>query len=107
GLGVEEIGRCGVAYEPVWAIGTGLNATPGQAAEVHVYLRGLISELASKELAQTVRILYGGRVKPDHAGAFTDEPDVDGVLVGGASLQAASFIAIAKKCAAKSGVSKE
>ena len=107
GLSAEEIGRCCLAYEPVWAIGTGVNATPSQAAEVHGYLRGLISEVGSKELAQSVRILYGGSVKPDNAGSFTEEPDIDGVLVGGASLQAPGFITIAKKCAAKSGPLKE
>ncbi len=107
GLSLEDMGRCLLAYEPVWAIGTGVNATPAQAAEVHGYLRGLASELGSKDLAQTVRILYGGSVKADNAAAVTQEPDVDGVLVGGASLQAQSFIAIAKKSAAKGGASKE
>jgi triosephosphate isomerase len=107
GLGAEDIGRCCLAYEPVWAIGTGQNATPGQAAEVHGYLRGLLSELGSKEVAQSVRILYGGSVKPDNAGSFTEEPDIDGVLVGGASLQAAGFVTIARKSAAKGGASKE
>jgi triosephosphate isomerase len=107
GLSTEEIGRCLLAYEPVWAIGTGVNATPGQAAEVHGYLRGLVSELASKEIAQSVRILYGGSVKPDNAAALTQEPEIDGALVGGASLQAQSFIAIARKSAAKGGPSKE
>ena len=107
GLSAEDIGRCCLAYEPVWAIGTGVTATPGQAAEVHVYLRGLISELGSKEVAQTVRILYGGSVKPDNAGDFTEEPDIDGVLVGGASLQASTFITIAKQSAAKGGAPKE
>lgn len=107
GLSAEDISRCLLAYEPVWAIGTGVNATPGQAAEVHGYLRGLVSELASKESAQSVRILYGGSVKPDNAQALTQEPDIDGVLVGGASLQALGFITIAKKSAARSGASKE
>ncbi len=107
GLGPEEIARCCLAYEPVWAIGTGVNATPAQAAEVHGYLRGLVSELGSKELAQSVRILYGGSVKPDNAADFTEEPDIDGVLVGGASLQALGFITIARKCAAKGGAPKE
>jgi len=103
GLSREEIGRCLLAYEPVWAIGTGVTATPAQAAEVHGYLRGLVSELGSKELAPTVRILYGGSVKADNAASVTQEPDIDGVLVGGASLIAQSFIAIARKSAAKSG----
>lgn len=107
GLSAAEIGRCLLAYEPVWAIGTGVNATPGQAAEVHGYLRGLASELGSKEIAQSVRILYGGSVKPDNAAALAQEPEIDGALVGGASLQAQSFIAIARKSAAKSGPSKE
>jgi len=107
GLGAEAMARCCLAYEPVWAIGTGVNATPGQAAEVHGYLRGLLSELGSKEIAQSVRILYGGSVKPENAESFTEEPDIDGVLVGGASLQAPGFIAIARKCAAKGSASKE
>jgi triosephosphate isomerase (TIM) len=107
GLSLDDMGRCLLAYEPVWAIGTGVNATPAQAAEVHGYLRGLATELGSKDLAQTVRILYGGSVKADNAAAVTQQPDVDGVLVGGASLQAQSFIAIAKKSAAKGGASKE
>jgi triosephosphate isomerase len=107
GLSSDDLGRCVLAYEPVWAIGTGVNATPTQATEVHGYLRGLVSEIASKELAQSVRILYGGSVKPDNAQALTQEPDIDGVLVGGASLQAQSFITIAKKSAARSGASKE
>ncbi|HKZ06036.1 MAG TPA: triose-phosphate isomerase [Methylomirabilota bacterium] len=107
GLGADDIGRCVLAYEPVWAIGTGQNATPAQAAEVHGYLRGIVSELASKEIAQSVRILYGGSVKPDNAGVLAQEQEIDGALVGGASLQAAGFITIAKKAAAKSGVAKE
>ena len=106
GLSSEDLARCVLAYEPVWAIGTGAVATPAQAAEVHRYLRGLVSEVASKELAQSVRILYGGSVKADNAQALTQEPDIDGVLVGGASLQASSFITIAKKSAARSGASK-
>ena len=107
GLGAEEIARCLIAYEPVWAIGTGQNATPAQAAEVHGYLRGIVSELASKETAQALRILYGGSVKPDNAGTLAAEPEIDGALVGGASLQAAGFITIVKKSAAKSGGAKE
>ncbi|HET7874422.1 MAG TPA: triose-phosphate isomerase [Methylomirabilota bacterium] len=107
GLGPDDIKRCTLAYEPVWAIGTGVNATPAQAAEVHGYLRGLVSQLGSKETAQVLRILYGGSVKPDNAQALVQEPDIDGLLVGGASLQAAGFITIAKKSAARSGGSKE
>jgi triosephosphate isomerase len=103
GLQPEDVGRCLLAYEPVWAIGTGVNATPTQAAEVHSYLRGLVSELGAKDVALSVRILYGGSVKPDNAAAVTQELDVDGVLVGGASLEAQSFIAIAKESATASG----
>ena len=88
-----------LAYEPVWAIGTGVNATPAQAAEVHGYLRGLLSELASKEIAQTVRILYGGSVKADNADALLAEPEIDGALVGGASLNAQGFIGHRRKAA--------
>jgi len=107
GLGAEDIARTVLAYEPVWAIGTGVTATPAQAAEVHGYLRGLVSELASKEIAQSLRILYGGSVKPENAAELTQEPDIDGSLVGGASLQPQSFITIAKKSASKGGSSKE
>lgn len=91
------LARVVLAYEPVWAIGTGVNATPGQAAEVHGYLRGLLSELSVKETAQTVRILYGGSVRGENAEALTVEPEIDGALVGGASLVAAGFVAIVKK----------
>ncbi len=97
GLDPRAIGSCVLAYEPVWAIGTGVNATPAQAAEVHGYLRGLLSELGSKETAQRVRILYGGSVRPDNAGALSAEPDIDGALVGGASLSAQGFVTIVKK----------
>ena len=90
-----------LAYEPVWAIGTGVNATPAQAAEVHAYLRGRLAEVASKEVAQRVRVLYGGSVKPDNAGALTAEPDIDGALVGGASLNAQGFVTIVKKATHK------
>ena len=107
GLGPEQVARTALAYEPVWAIGTGVNATPAQASEVHGYLRGLVSELASKEVAQSLRILYGGSVKADNAAALGQEPDVDGALVGGASLQAPGFIAIVKKSASKGGSTKE
>jgi len=96
GVSADVAASVVVAYEPVWAIGTGVNATPAQAGEVHGYVRGLLSELASKETAQTMRILYGGSVKADNAGALLAEPEIDGALVGGASLSAAGFIAIVK-----------
>jgi triosephosphate isomerase len=107
GLAADQIARSVLAYEPVWAIGTGVNATPAQAAEVHGYLRGIVSELASRETAQSLRILYGGSVKPDNAAALIQEPDIDGALVGGASLQAQGFITIARKSASRGGSSKE
>jgi triosephosphate isomerase len=103
GLGAEQIARTVLAYEPVWAIGTGVNATPAQAAEVHGYLRGLISELASPEVAQGVRILYGGSVKPDNADTLMGEPEIDGALVGGASLNVESFLAIVENSARAAG----
>jgi triosephosphate isomerase len=99
GLSAEQLPGVVLAYEPVWAIGTGVNATPGQAAEVHGYLRGLLSELASKDAAGAMRILYGGSVKADNADALAAEPEIDGMLVGGASLSAQAFITIAKKTA--------
>jgi triosephosphate isomerase len=99
GMSPEAIARVVLAYEPVWAIGTGQHATPAQAAEVHGYLRGLLGELTTKETAQTMRILYGGSVKADNAEALAAEPEIDGVLVGGASLHAAAFIAIVRKTA--------
>jgi triosephosphate isomerase len=91
----------------VWAIGTGVNASPTQAAEVQGYLRGLLSELASKEIAQTVRILYGGSVKAENAEVLLAEPEVDGALVGGASLNAQSFIGIVRKAARIGTAAKE
>jgi len=85
-----------IAYEPVWAIGTGKTATPVQAQEVHAFLRGLVGSLAGAAAAAGVRILYGGSVKPDNIAALMAQPDVDGGLVGGASLDAASFAKIVR-----------
>jgi triosephosphate isomerase len=99
GMAGEAIAKTLLAYEPVWAIGTGQNATPAQVTEVHGYLRGLLSELTSKEVAQGIRILYGGSVKPENADTLAVDPDIDGALVGGASLNAPGFIAIARKTA--------
>ena len=94
GLQGVDVGRCVIAYEPVWAIGTGKTATPDQAQDVHRFLRGLLAKLASAEVAGTVRILYGGSVKPDNVDALMAQEDIDGALVGGASLDAASFTRI-------------
>jgi triosephosphate isomerase len=93
GLDTAAVARLVVAYEPVWAIGTGVNATPQQAAEVHGYVRGLVSELASKEVAQGLRVLYGGSVKADNVDALLAEGEIDGALVGGARLTALGFVA--------------
>jgi triosephosphate isomerase (TIM) len=99
GLDGAALGRCVLAYEPVWAIGTGVNATAAQAAEVHGYLRGLLSELGPKETAQRIRILYGGSVKADNADVLLAENEIDGALVGGASLAAPGFIGIVRRAA--------
>jgi len=83
-----------IAYEPVWAIGTGVNATPEQAQEVHSFIRGLLKKLYDEELAQPVRIQYGGSVNPNNIKELMAMPDIDGALVGGASLKADSFAKI-------------
>ncbi len=83
-----------IAYEPVWAIGTGLNASPSQVEEVHAAIRQQLNQVHAG-LGSTIRILYGGSVKPDNAAAIFSEADVDGALVGGASLQAEQFLKIA------------
>src|SRR5438445_411508 len=83
-----------VAYEPVWAIGTGRNATAAQAQEVHAQIRGLLRELHGARAAEALRIQYGGSVKPDNAAELLGQPDVDGALVGGASLKADDFARI-------------
>ncbi|GAG83183.1 unnamed protein product, partial [marine sediment metagenome] len=85
-----------VAYEPVWAIGTGKTASPEQAQEVHEFIRGLLTEMYSSDFAEKVTIQYGGSVKPDNANELLGQPDIDGALVGGACLNADSFIGIAK-----------
>ena len=83
-----------VAYEPVWAIGTGRTATPAQAQEVHAAIRATLTELSDRATAEMVRILYGGSVKPDNVDGLMTEADIDGALVGGASLQAEAFARI-------------
>lgn len=85
-----------IAYEPVWAIGTGRTATPELAQEVHEFIRNTLKELFGSEKAETVRILYGGSVKPNNAAGLLKMPDIDGALVGGASLKAESFSQIVK-----------
>ena len=83
-----------IAYEPIWAIGTGKTATPEQAQEVHSFIRGLIDEIYSTESAENLVIQYGGSVKPDNAATLLSQPDIDGALVGGACLKADSFLSI-------------
>ncbi len=83
-----------IAYEPIWAIGTGKTATSEEAAEVHAFIRGLLSGLFNHEIADATRIIYGGSVKPNNIGELMAEADIDGALVGGASLTASDFIAI-------------
>jgi triosephosphate isomerase len=85
-----------IAYEPVWAIGTGKTATPDQAQEVHKFIRSTLTSLYDAPTAETIRIQYGGSVKPDNAKTLMNMPDIDGALVGGASLKADSFEAIVK-----------
>jgi triosephosphate isomerase len=90
----ENVKEIVVAYEPVWAIGTGRTATAGQAEEMCAFIRGEIEKLYDKEAAEAVRIQYGGSVKPENASEILSMPNIDGALVGGASLKADSFIAI-------------
>ena len=93
GLSAEQAGKLVIAYEPVWAIGTGKTASPEQAEEVHSQIRSLLTELFG-ETAETIRIQYGGSVKPDNAAELLGKPNIDGALVGGASLKADGFAAI-------------
>lgn len=85
-----------IAYEPVWAIGTGKTATSSQAEEVHVFIRKVLTKLFGVDVANKVRILYGGSVKPDNSKELLSQPNIDGALVGGASLKAADFVGIIK-----------
>ena len=94
GLTASDLDRIIVAYEPVWAIGTGRTATPEQAQEMHAFIRRVFAERHSKEAGNGLRILYGGSVKPDNIAGLMSQPDIDGALVGGASLKAESFAEI-------------
>ena len=96
GFGPEDLTDLVLAYEPVWAIGTGKTANADQVDQVHQYLRSLLEKIFSKDLAQKTRILYGGSVKPENAEELMNIEDVDGALVGGASLDAHKFINIIK-----------
>lgn len=92
----DELSKMIVAYEPVWAIGTGKTATPDQAQEVHNFIRSLITKLYSSNVAEKLIIQYGGSVKPNNAEELISQPDIDGALVGGACLKADSFLEIIK-----------
>jgi triosephosphate isomerase len=94
GFSAPDVESLVIAYEPVWAIGTGRNATPEQAQSVHAFIRGLVSELHSAATAEKIVIQYGGSVKPDNAANLLCQHDIDGALVGGACLKAESFGAI-------------
>jgi len=94
GIRSLEMKKTVLAYEPVWAIGTGKTATKEQAQEVHAFIRKLMAEMFEKDIADSVRILYGGSVKPDNVDELMAQPDIDGALVGGAALDAESFCRI-------------
>jgi len=96
GVSAAAAVKCTIAYEPVWAIGTGETATPQQANEAHIYIRKIISQIFGDETANTIRIQYGGSMKPDNAKALLAQSDVDGGLIGGAALKAADFQGIVK-----------
>lgn len=102
-MGVDAFRHAVIAYEPVWAIGTGLTATPEQAQEVHAFIRRIISK-NNVDIGSAIRILYGGSMKPENAASLLAMPDIDGGLIGGASLEAKSFLAI---CAAACHVAEK
>ena len=95
-LRLDSAAELVIAYEPVWAIGTGRTATPGQAGEMHTFIRGLLTDVLGTSIGRGVAILYGGSMKPDNAAELLALPDVDGGLIGGAALKADSFAAIVR-----------
>ena len=100
---MDDPSRVVIAYEPVWAIGTGKTATPGQAQEVHAYVREQLAEDFGGEFAEAVRVIYGGSVKPENADELLGQADVDGALVGGASLKADQFLPILRAAQKRAG----
>ena len=96
GLSKEQMLGTVIAYEPIWAIGTGLSATPTQAQHVHAFIRLTLEELYDAATAREARVLYGGSVKPDNIESLVSQPDIDGALIGGASLQAESYTEMAR-----------
>lgn len=97
-LNDNEILKVVIAYEPVWAIGTGRTATPEQAEEVQKFIRALLAKTYNEEIAQSIRIQYGGSVRPDNIAELMHEEDIDGALVGGASLELDSFVEVVRRC---------
>ena len=102
GVSAEDATSCVIAYEPVWAIGTGRNASPAQAQEVHAFIRGWLAQTYGSGPAQKIRILYGGSMKPANASELLVQEDIDGGLIGGASLEAKSFVELVKAAKAAS-----
>ena len=100
GFDKNQILETVIAYEPVWAIGTGKTASPAQAQEVHAFIRGLLTNLFTEPVAQRIRILYGGSMKPANAPELLAQKDIDGGLIGGASLEARSFVELVKAAVA-------
>lgn len=100
GIDPGKLHRMVIAYEPIWAIGTGKTATPAIAGEAHLIIRSEVARLVGRRIADDMRILYGGSVKPENAEALLNQPEIDGALVGGASLDPQSFAAIVKAAAA-------
>jgi triosephosphate isomerase len=96
GLGDKELGSIVIAYEPIWAIGTGKTATPEQAEEVHRFIREKVEKLYSRKVSEEIRVQYGGSVTPENIKGLMGQPDIDGALVGGASLKAESFSKIVR-----------
>ena len=94
GITKDEMKSVIIAYEPIWAIGTGKTATPAQAQEVHLFIRELVAEIYSSSVSENLIIQYGGSVKPDNANELLSQRDIDGALVGGACLKADSFLSI-------------
>ncbi|MDP8265407.1 MAG: triose-phosphate isomerase [Candidatus Aceula meridiana] len=98
GFSADEMKKMVIAYEPVWAIGTGKTATPDQAQEVHAFIRKLLNEMHDESVAESIRLQYGGSVKPDNIKDLISQKDIDGALVGGAGLKVDSFVGIIQGC---------